>query len=90
MIMGGFHYFTPSSDTSDTHEMTDLDPLIKGSGQEERTKSEEAPVHPLTWESVISIVKKKQVRLPTEDEIRNTSKSDWLARRSFYFRPVGL
>lgn len=80
MIMGGFHCFTSSSDTSEAHEMTHLDPLLKGSGQEHITKSEAIPVHPLEWEDVISMVEGKQIMLPTENEIQDKSKSDWLAK----------
>lgn len=80
MAMGGFHYFTLSNGTSDTHEMTHLDPLLREPGQEDMATSEETAVHPLTCKNVLSMVRQKQIRLPTEDEIQDRSKSDWLAK----------
>src|SRR5271170_3051806 len=37
-------------------------------------------VHPLTYENAISMLKSGTISLPTEEEIQDRSKSDWLAK----------
>src|SRR5271170_5758971 len=37
-------------------------------------------VHPLTYENAISMLKSGTISLPTEKEIQDRSKSDWLAK----------
>jgi hypothetical protein len=38
------------------------------------------PKHPLTCENVLSMLRRKTLSLPTEEEIQDRSKSDWLAK----------
>jgi hypothetical protein len=38
------------------------------------------PVHPLTYRNVIMMFKEKVIAFPTEQELQNQSKSDWLAK----------
>lgn len=83
MIMGGFHYFKPYGGTGNSHEMTDLPleaPLLHATSNSELIEAEASPVHPLTHENITSMVRKKQIILPTEIEIQDRSKSDWLAK----------
>ncbi|KAF8175516.1 hypothetical protein K438DRAFT_1682463 [Mycena galopus ATCC 62051] len=91
VIMGGFHLFEPPSGTPE-----ETGPLLQASAADapnppmSRTQSSCKPIHDphenhnpirmLTEQELLSPTKDYQFIVPTEDEIKDRGKSDWLAK----------
>jgi hypothetical protein len=81
--MGGFHYFKKRHDTGYHQGLNGFQlhaNYLEGNRNPVTTIGDEVPVHPLTTEDVITLVQRGIFELPTEEEIQDRSKSDWLAK----------
>lgn len=81
--MGGFHYFEKPRDAGHHPGLNEFHlhaNYLEGNYKPNTTIGEEVPVHPLTKKDVITMVQSGLLELPTEEEIQDRSKSDWLAK----------
>lgn len=65
--MGGFHFFEEGSPSQRPVELPWLPPHSR-------------PLYPLDVETIEKLIKERTLTLPTEIEIKDRSKSDWLAK----------
>lgn len=83
MIMGGFHLFGPSNNTDNATEKpaTSLEvPVLQVSEYSDIMQRATTPIYPLTHQDITSMIRKKQIILPTEEEIKDKGKNDHLAK----------
>jgi hypothetical protein len=81
--MGGFHYFEKPHDAGHHSGLNNSQlhaNYLEGNFKRYSTTSDEVPIHPLTKKDVITMVQSGLLHLPTEEEIQDKSKSDWLAK----------
>lgn len=91
--MGGFHYFKKPHDAG--HHLAPNESQLHANYLEDNCKpgttiGDEVPVHPLTKKDVITMVRSGSLELPTEEEIQDRSKSDWLAKTVVIVQTLGF
>lgn len=90
MLMGGFHYFRQSDDMGSPQKIEGQPevPYTKDAERQDMVEHEPIPVHPLTYQDVITMVRNKQITLPTESEIQDKAKRDSLAKILVVFQTL--